>query len=120
EHDHGQADIGAILGNDALDERALLALRPRRGIAANLPVLVHGAHRALGGGLLTGGHPQACSKRRKQRDLAAPVLAKNAVHLETLAPRESPKCPRQFTRPALGHGASGLSSKAGKRTLWRH
>ena len=45
--DDGQADIGPVLGGDALDQRALLALGARRGVAANLPVVVHGADRAL-------------------------------------------------------------------------
>src|SRR5512139_3503505 len=41
EHDHGEADIGAVFGGDALDQRALLGLGARRRIAADLPVFMH-------------------------------------------------------------------------------
>ena len=47
QYDHGQTDIGAILGSDALNERALLALGARRCVTANLPVVVNGLDRAL-------------------------------------------------------------------------
>ena len=50
QHDHGQPDIGPVLGGDALDQRALLGLGARRGVAADLPVAVDGADRALGVG----------------------------------------------------------------------
>ena len=47
QHDHGEADIGAVLGGDALDQGALLALRAGRRVAADLPVAVDRLHRAL-------------------------------------------------------------------------
>jgi hypothetical protein len=49
QHDHGQADVRAVFGGDALDQGALLALRAGRRVAADLPVAVHRLHRALRG-----------------------------------------------------------------------
>src|SRR6516162_30124 len=40
EHEYGKADIGAIFGSDALNERALLPLGAGRRVAADLPVIV--------------------------------------------------------------------------------
>ena len=45
--DHGQADIGPVFGGDALDQRALLGLGAGRRVAADLPVAMDGADRAL-------------------------------------------------------------------------
>lgn len=47
EHDHGQAGIGAVFRHHALDQGALLGLGARRGVAADLPVAMDGAYRAL-------------------------------------------------------------------------
>src|SRR5262249_60937118 len=52
EHDHGEADISAILGGDALDQRALLALGAGWRVAADLPVVVNRLDRALRAGAL--------------------------------------------------------------------
>jgi hypothetical protein len=54
EHDYGQTDICAILRGDALNQRTLLALCPRRGVAAHLPVVMDRFHRALRRRLLAG------------------------------------------------------------------
>jgi hypothetical protein len=54
--DDGEADIGAVLGGDALDQRALVALRSRRGVAADLPVAMHRFDRALAGSGAGGEH----------------------------------------------------------------
>ena len=45
-----EADIGAGLGGDALDQCALLAFGAGWGVAPNLPVLMDRAHRALRAG----------------------------------------------------------------------
>ena len=50
EDDDGDTDIGAVFGGHALNQRALLTLSTRRGIATNLPVAMHRADGALGGG----------------------------------------------------------------------
>src|ERR1700683_3728812 len=47
QHDDGEAGIGAVFGYHALDQGALLALRARRGVAANLPVAMDRSYRAL-------------------------------------------------------------------------
>ena len=47
QHDDGEADIGPVLGGHALHQRALLALSAGRRVAADLPVAMHRAHRAL-------------------------------------------------------------------------
>jgi hypothetical protein len=47
QHDHGEADIGAILSHDALHERALLVLGAWWRITAHLPVIVDRLDRAL-------------------------------------------------------------------------
>src|SRR5215472_9357621 len=47
EHDHGQTGIGAVLCHHALDQGALLVLRAGRRVAADLPVAMCRAHRAL-------------------------------------------------------------------------
>ena len=52
QHDHGKAGVGAVFGHHALNQGALLALRARRGIAADLPVAMDRPHRALGAGRL--------------------------------------------------------------------
>src|SRR5579863_5659013 len=68
EHDHRQPDIGAVLGGYALHQRALLALRTRRGVAADLPVAMDRTDRALCRGLPAqyrdGEQDGAGSKRR--------------------------------------------------------
>ena len=48
EDDHRETGVGAVLGDDALNQGALLTLRPGGRIAADLPVAVHGLDRALG------------------------------------------------------------------------
>src|SRR3954452_19408378 len=50
QYDHSQADVGAVLGRDALDQGALFALCAGRRVAADLPVAMHGLDRALRGG----------------------------------------------------------------------
>src|SRR5579864_2818034 len=51
EHDHDQAEIGAVLRGHALHQRALLVLGAGRRLATDLPVAMDRADRALGGGL---------------------------------------------------------------------
>ena len=63
QHDHGEAGVGAVLGHHALDQGALLALRARRGVAADLPVAMDRPHRALRAGRLG----QAEQERRSEQ-----------------------------------------------------
>ena len=67
EHDHGQADIGAVLGGDALDQGALLGFGARRRITADLPVFVHRLDGALGKGAARGGERQQRGQRQRPR-----------------------------------------------------
>ena len=53
QHDHGQADVLAVLGGDELHQHALLALGAGRRVAAHLPVGMGRANRRLG--LVAGG-----------------------------------------------------------------
>ena len=70
EHDDRDADIRAILGRDALQERALLLLGARRGVAAELPVAESGADHPLRGGR-RGGRQEAGAKRGGGRQAGA-------------------------------------------------
>src|SRR5688572_27337319 len=65
--------FGAVLGRYALNKRALLALRAGRSIAADLPVVVDGPHRALGRGLPEAG--QACDGGERQNGAHSPQAA---------------------------------------------
>ena len=61
---NSEPDVRPVLGGDALNQRALLVLRARRGVAADLPVAMHGAHGALRHGCLG----QHCQGQGNQRD----------------------------------------------------
>ena len=98
EHDHGQADIGAVLGGHALDQRALLALGAGRRVAADLPVFVHRLDRALGSG-------RSSSRARHQARPAAPAAPSHAQRRSAHLCRAR-KCP-SFNPLACGGAAPG-------------
>lgn len=50
ENDDGQAGVGAVLGDHALDQGALFVLGAGGGVAADLPVAIDGLDRALRAG----------------------------------------------------------------------
>ena len=80
QHDHRQRDIGAILGDDALNKRALFALGAGRVVAADLPVPVHRPHRALGGGKVGGADQRAgqCGNQHLMNGSSPYALVENA------------------------------------------
>jgi hypothetical protein len=103
EHDHGQAGIGAVLGHHALDQGALLALRARRGIAADLPVAMHRAHRALRMGRLGQGEKKGSREqgaREAENHLSAHGVTGYRFGCRLLL--EKPHTGRSFDKGRLG------------------
>src|SRR3974390_2256303 len=125
EHDHCETDIGAVFRGHALYQGALLSFGAGRGVAADLPVLVHRLDRALCGGPFgKGGKNQGQRYQREPHCLSA--MPENDHHsiprLITNGLGESPSCrhfislPSFMPRPVLSSKrVCGPSRPGGRR-----
>ncbi len=134
EHDHGQADIGAVFRRHALDQRALLGFGAGRSVAADLPIFMHRFDRALRERLAArrARAPRQAPPARTRRGGQAPAadelnfpspIPLSVAPIGPLARGESPVLPAHSMSsrrrvPARSGRSAGASPGAGAAISW--
>src|SRR5579875_2251448 len=107
ETDHREADIGAVFGRHALDQRTLLVFCSRRGVASDLPILVYrldGALRRSPGGV----DGQRQQQHPRHPSDAAPGRAQmhETAHAESSDRRAASPSTGRIGKPRISYAAS--------------